>query len=124
MIDVKVNFLTPGEQKRLEKLTQQIEQTSGFKLRVLCQSYPRRPALIKDYWKVDDKTIVLIADKGLKGTSNILNFNVGDGLAHAIDPPWSPAPGPAGCRATGATRARTSPSRTPSRPSPLPPARF
>merc|ERR1711939_823370 len=77
VIDVKVNFLTPGEQKRPEKLTQQIEQASGFKLRVLCQSYPETPGLaIKDYWKVDDKTIVLIADKGLKGTSNILNFNV------------------------------------------------
>ena len=45
VIDVKVNFLTPGEQKRLEKLTQQIEQTSGFKLRVLCQSYPETPGL-------------------------------------------------------------------------------
>ena len=91
VIDVKVNFLTPGEQKRIEKLTQQIEKTSGFKLRVLCQSYPETPGLaIKDYWKVDDKTIVLIADKGLKGTSNILNFNVGDGLADILPTPfWS-----------------------------------
>jgi hypothetical protein len=88
VIDVKVNFLTPGEQKRLEKLTEQIEKTSGFKLRVLCQSYPETPGLaIKDYWKVDDKTIVLVADKGLKGTSNILNFNVGDGLADVLPTP-------------------------------------
>ena len=91
VIDVKVNFLTPGEQKRIQKLTEQIEKTSGFKLRVLCQSYPETPGLaIKDYWKVDDKTIVLIADKGLKGTSNILNFNVGDGLADILPTPfWS-----------------------------------
>ena len=87
VIDVKVNFLTPGEQKRIQKLTEQIEKTSGFKLRVFCQSYPETPGLaIKDYWKVDDKTIVLIADKGLKGTSNILNFNVGDGLAADVLP--------------------------------------
>ena len=91
VIDVKVNFLTPGEQKRIQKLTEQIEKTSGFKLRVLCQSYPETPGLaIKDYWKVDDKTIVLVADKGLKGTSNILNFNVGDGLADILPTPfWS-----------------------------------
>ncbi len=91
VIDVKVNFLTPGEQERLQKLTEQIEKTSGFKLRVLCQSYPETPGLaIKDYWKVDDKTIVLVADKGLKGTSNILNFNVGDGLADVLPTPfWS-----------------------------------
>merc|ERR1719217_685117 len=50
VIDVKVNFLTKGEQKRL------------YKLRILCQSYPETPGLaIKDYWKVDDNTIVLIA---------------------------------------------------------------
>ena len=43
VIDVKVNFLTQGEQKRIQKLTEQIEKTSGFKLRVLCQSYPETP---------------------------------------------------------------------------------
>ncbi|KAH8097586.1 hypothetical protein JL720_479 [Aureococcus anophagefferens] len=76
VIDVKVNFLTKGEQKRLDVLAAKTEKASGFKIRVLCQSYPETPGLaIKDYWKVDDKTVVLIADKGLKGTSNILNFN-------------------------------------------------
>jgi hypothetical protein len=91
VIDVKVNFLTKGEQKRLDKLITQIEKNSGFKLRILCQSYPETPGLaIKDYWKVDDNTIVLIADKGLKGTANILNFNVGDGLADVLPTPfWS-----------------------------------
>ena len=44
---------------------------------------------------MDDKTIVLIADKGLKGTSNILNFNVGDGLADVLPTPvLVAAPGP------------------------------
>ena len=89
VIDVKVNFLTKGEQKRLDVLAAKTEKASGFKIRVLCQSYPETPGLaIKDYWKVDDKTIVLIADKGLKGTSNILNFNVGDGLADVLPTPF------------------------------------
>ena len=91
VMDIKVNFLTKGEIKRLDTLAAKVEKSSGFKIRVLCQSYPETPGLaIKDYWKVDDKTIVLIADKGLKGTSNILNFNVGDGLADVLPTPfWS-----------------------------------
>jgi hypothetical protein len=89
VIDVKVNFLTKGEQKRLDVLAAKTEKASGFKIRVLCQSYPETPGLaIKDYWKVDDKTVLLIADKGLKGTSNILNFNVGDGLADVLPTPF------------------------------------
>ena len=33
---------------------------------------------------------MLVADKGLKGTANILNFNVGDGLADVLPTPfWS-----------------------------------
>ncbi|KAJ1446533.1 hypothetical protein M885DRAFT_546081 [Pelagophyceae sp. CCMP2097] len=85
VIDVGVNFLTKGEQRQAEKLIAQFEQQSGFKLRVLCQQYPQTPGLaIRDYWGVDGKTIVLIADKGLKGTSNILNFNVGEGLGELL----------------------------------------
>lgn len=89
VIDVNVNFLTKGQQKRLDTLATKVEQSSGFKIRVLCQSYPETPGLaIKDYWGVDDNTIVLVADKGLKGTSNILNFNVGDGLADVLPTPF------------------------------------
>mmetsp|Transcript_19350 Transcript_19350/g.57502 ORF Transcript_19350/g.57502 Transcript_19350/m.57502 type:complete len:237 (+) Transcript_19350:209-919(+) len=85
VIDVGVNFLTKGQQKRLDGLATKVEASSGFKIRVLCQSYPETPGLaIKDFWGVDDKTIVLVADKGLKGTSNILNFNVGDGLEEKL----------------------------------------
>lgn len=81
VMDIGVNFLTKGEMKRLEKLIADLETQTGFKVRVLCQRYPETPGLaIKDYWNVDDDTVVLVADKGLKGTSNILNFNVGANL--------------------------------------------
>ena len=62
---------------------------TGFKFRVLCQRYPETPGLaIKDYWWVDDKTIVMIVERGnsKSGMSNILNFNVGQGVELALPP--------------------------------------
>ena len=35
VIDVGVNFLTKGQQKRLDALATKVEKSSGFKLRVL-----------------------------------------------------------------------------------------
>lgn len=85
VIDAGVGFLTKGEIKRLETLIADLEKTTGFKVRVLCQRYPETPGLaIRDYWGIDEKTVVLVADKGLKGTSNILNFNVGDAYADTL----------------------------------------
>ncbi len=42
---------------------------------VLAQSYPETPGLaVRDYWKVDERSIVFVADPTFQ---NILNFNVG-----------------------------------------------
>ncbi|KAF5208327.1 Thylakoid lumenal 15.0 kDa protein 2 protein [Thalictrum thalictroides] len=74
VIDV-AGFLTSGQEKRLAQEIADIEKTTGFKLRVLAQNYPDTPGLaIRDFWQVDDRTIVFVADPTF---GNILNFNVG-----------------------------------------------
>jgi len=80
VIDLQ-RFLTSGEVANLNKQLDALEKATGVKLRVLCQQYPATPGLaIKDYWNLDDMSIVMVADKGAKGTSNMLNFNVGEGV--------------------------------------------
>ncbi|KAK9839509.1 hypothetical protein WJX81_006258 [Elliptochloris bilobata] len=75
LIDV-AGFLTPGEEDRLKLELRNMEKDTGIKLRVLAQNYPETPGLaVKDFWAVDDDTVVMVADPGLGG--NILNFNVG-----------------------------------------------
>ncbi|OMO73635.1 hypothetical protein COLO4_26969 [Corchorus olitorius] len=74
VIDV-AGFLSDGQEKRIAQEISSIEEDTGFKLRVLAQNYPDTPGLaIKDFWQVDDRTIVFVADPTF---GNILNFNVG-----------------------------------------------
>ncbi|KAK0585081.1 hypothetical protein LWI29_023166 [Acer saccharum] len=74
VIDV-AGFLSDGQERRLVQEIDNIEKDTGFKLRLLAQNYPDTPGLaIKDYWQVDDRTIVFVADPTF---GNILNFNVG-----------------------------------------------
>eukprot|EP00899_Mesostigma_viride_P006517 jgi/Mesvir1/15867/Mv03413-RA.1 len=81
VIDV-AGFLTDGQEKRISQLIADLQQDTGFKLRVLAQNYPNTPGLaIKDYWGVDDDTVVFVADPN---TGNILNFNVGANVDLAV----------------------------------------
>ncbi|XAR69133.1 hypothetical protein NMG60_11000613 [Bertholletia excelsa] len=74
VIDV-AGFLSDGQEKRLAQEIADIEKDTGYKLRVLAQNYPQTPGLaIKDYWQVDDRTIVFVADPTF---GNMINFNVG-----------------------------------------------
>lgn len=89
VIDLE-RFLTSGQRKRLDGQLSALEKDTGVKVRVLCQRYPRTPGLaIKDYWDVNDKTIILVADRGPPKndqivTANLLNFNVGEGVKLAL----------------------------------------
>jgi len=81
LIDVG-DFLTSGEEARLVTRLTSLEEDTGIKFRVLAQTYPDTPGLaIKDFWGVDDATVVLVADPT---TGNILNFNVGSDIDLAV----------------------------------------
>uniref|UniRef100_A0A0D9WZT4 TPM domain-containing protein n=1 Tax=Leersia perrieri TaxID=77586 RepID=A0A0D9WZT4_9ORYZ len=74
VIDV-AGFLSEGQENRIRQEIEDLEKDTGYKLRVLAQNYPDTPGLaIKDFWKVDDQTIVFVADPTF---GNIINFNVG-----------------------------------------------
>jgi energy-converting hydrogenase Eha subunit A len=74
--------LTPFQEERLSKDITEFEQDTGWKLRVLTQ-FDRTPGrAVKEYWGLDDKSVLLVADS--RG-GNILNFNVGD-LAYKMMP--------------------------------------
>jgi hypothetical protein len=80
------NFLTKGQEKKVLSAISDLEKSTGYKLRLLCQSYPNTPGLaIKEYWGIDDNTVLLVADRGegfnRKGIpTNIMNLNIGRNL--------------------------------------------
>ena len=69
--------LTDGERAELEGELTQFESASGWKLRLLTQ-YERTPGLaVKDFWNLDERSLLVVADP--RG-GNLLSFNVGDAL--------------------------------------------
>jgi hypothetical protein len=70
-------LLTDGQRAGLEGELNAFEQNNGWKLRLLTQ-YDRTPGLaVKDFWQLDDRSLLVVADE--RG-GNLLNFNVGDAL--------------------------------------------
>ena len=69
--------LTDIQQKDLEKQLTDFESETGWKLRVLTQ-FDRTPGrAVKEFWGLDDRSVMLVADP--RG-GNLLNFSVGDDL--------------------------------------------
>jgi hypothetical protein len=70
-------LLTEGQRSDLEQELNDFARNSGWKLRVLTQ-YDRTPGLaVKQFWQLDERSLLLVADE--RG-GNLLNFNVGDAL--------------------------------------------
>ncbi|CAL9782186.1 unnamed protein product [Musa acuminata subsp. burmannicoides] len=74
VIDV-AGFLSASQERRLCEEIADLEKETGVKLRILAQNYPDTPGMaVKDFWQVDERTIVFVADPTF---GNILHFNVG-----------------------------------------------
>lgn len=74
VVDV-AGTLTKSQVARLTAEVQRLEKETGVRLRVLAQAYPNTPGLaVRDYWAVDDDTVVYVSDSGL---GNAVNVNVG-----------------------------------------------
>ncbi len=68
-------FLNSDQEATLAEDLAQFQQTTGWKLKVLTQ-FDRTPGMaVKEYWGLDDHSVLLVADP--RG-GNILNFSVGD----------------------------------------------
>lgn len=69
--------LTSVQQEALERDLNEFEAETGWKLRVLTQ-FDRTPGrAVKEFWGLDDRSVMLVADP--RG-GNLLNFSVGDAL--------------------------------------------
>ena len=67
--------LTPAQQEKLDQHLEDFERETGWKLRVLTQ-FDRTPGrAVKDFWQLDDRSVLLVSDTR---SGNILNFNIGD----------------------------------------------
>jgi hypothetical protein len=76
VIDLARSF-SDVQRANLEQQLSQVEADTGWKLRVLTQ-YERTPGLaVKDFWNLDERSLLVVADP--RG-GNLLNFNVGDAL--------------------------------------------
>ena len=77
--------LSQTQRQSLETSLDAFEQRSGWKLRVLTQ-YERTPGLaVKEFWGLDERSLLLVADP--RG-GNLLNFNVGDALFALMPRTW------------------------------------
>ena len=67
--------LSLKQQKSLEKNLNELEIESGWKIKYLSQFESSPGKAIKDYWNLDDTSLLIVADP--RG-GNLLNFNVGE----------------------------------------------
>ncbi len=76
VIDLGGVLSSVQEQQLGEKLLQ-LEDETGWKLRVLTQFADTPGRAVKEFWKLNEKSVLMVADA--RG-GNLLNFNVGDAV--------------------------------------------
>ena len=67
--------LSPNQKLSLEESLNELENKSGWKIKYLSQFESSPGIAIKNYWDLDDTSLLIIADP--RG-GNLLNFNVGE----------------------------------------------
>ena len=67
--------LSPNQKKSLEEKLNNLEIESGWKIKYLSQFESSPGSAIKDYWDLDETSLLIVADP--RG-GNLLNFNVGE----------------------------------------------
>ncbi|MGB3671601.1 MAG: TPM domain-containing protein [Phormidesmis sp.] len=70
-------ILNDAQEEYLNTKLPQVEAETGWKLRVLTQFDQTPGRAVKDFWDLNDKSIMMVADP--RG-GNLLNFSVGDQL--------------------------------------------
>ncbi len=70
-------FLSEFEKTNLDRKLTEFEQKTGWKLRVLTQVDVTPGRAVKNFWGLNDRSIMLVADS--RGR-NLLNFSVGDAV--------------------------------------------
>ncbi|MFL0758946.1 MAG: TPM domain-containing protein, partial [Prochlorococcus sp.] len=76
VVDLAKAF-SANQRSNLENSLSEFETRTGWKLRVLTQ-YERTPGLaVREFWGLDERSLLVVADP--RG-GNLLNFNVGDAL--------------------------------------------
>ncbi len=70
-------FLTDSEELALDQKLTKFEESTGWKLRVLTQVDRTPGRAVKEFWGLDDHSVMLVADS--RGR-NLLNFSVGDAV--------------------------------------------
>jgi TPM domain len=70
-------FLNDFQETELDQSLNRLEQKTGWKLRVLTQVDVTPGRAVKNYWGLNERSVMLVADSS---GGNILNFNVGDAV--------------------------------------------
>jgi TPM domain len=74
-------FLNEFQENKLNKELEAFEERTGWKLRILTQVDLTPGRAVKNYWDLNDRSVLLVADSRDR---NLLNFNVGDDVYNLL----------------------------------------